>query len=334
MDKRTRKLIGFYTPEQLWAKKKLSVTDNFNRETFNKSMSEIVFQRKNRSPKFELSMCRDGLILFSDGKLEQEIAIFSDKWAIYLNYLNAIFILFESSLSNNHKKETGRFLDLFDLYEITSKNAIVIEYEDKFIKNNTYPIAKRDLELLYRPCLHSSPYSTSLLGEEVTIQQEVFDDLCDKFKGVFETRGRQREIELLSETARALSQLKSANFETSLLLVWLVTERIISKKVSEIKNQKFESFKRQVVDERIKNIEKAHISDIINVLRMVDEISFGLFEKIDSIRKKRNKIIHANKGYKCSFKDCNLAFQMLEELLNKELELELVINTSYRTKGI
>lgn len=96
--------------------------------------------------------------------------------------------------------------------------------------------------------------------------------------------------------------------------------------------------KKRINSDRIRNFEENSrdysVSVISNILELSDVISFKTFEKIDKIRRVRNRIVHQDEKKPCEAKDCQIAFDIIKEFIKQEVKIDLELNLGRTISGL
>ena len=164
-----------------------------------------------------------------------------------------------------------------------------------------------------------------------------------QIKGVKENRiekGCQDrdQLHVLSDLGKGLSEYKVLNFSTSLVLLWFVIERFITKiwnKYLADHNKTFENGSKRINSDRKTQLTRhLGIHKKLNLLELTGTLDFVKFTVLDELRDIRNKITHRNDKFVCKKEHCQKAFDMIKYFLEMEYEIELIFNTSYSFMGI
>jgi hypothetical protein len=121
---------AFYPSRPFWAGSKVNFDDQSYEGWFHDQMVEEVYVHQTDA--FTVKVCRDGRIMLRIEALEhsedgQALAPIEDtvkKWGEYLDYLNAFYLLLDSSTI-----EVAN-LAYFNLHEITNRDIFRVRYEN------------------------------------------------------------------------------------------------------------------------------------------------------------------------------------------------------------
>ncbi len=343
------KYLAFYTSRPYWAGKKPDVSfisdQNYNTNAFYEIMSEEVFIEQN--PHYTLKVCRDGLIMFNSKKINKMLkeALKNNQttadiklWAFCLNYLNAIYLLFESAVLQKKK------ISYFEISEITNQDAFSITFEKGKFKGNV--IADLSLASTFQMDRWLSNFSVSDLARiehsrslnrrSFILDEETFQKINNDLKKII---NEDKLIKTISVTTKSLSEYKIGNFSTSLILAWFIIETYLNqywKDFLKHNNKKYAIGKR-INRKRLENLTNGRdytASVILNYLELAGILEFNLFKNIDKVRNYRNKIVHGDEDYECEPAHCQKALDIIVEFIKKETQVKLQLNTSYRIGGI
>jgi hypothetical protein len=121
---------AFYPSKPFWAGSKVNFDDQSYDGWFYNQMVEEMYSQSNDI--YTLKVCRDGQIMLRIEALEQDqspaillpIGDTVRRWGEYLDYLNAFYLLLDSSTI-----EISR-IAYFNLHEITNRDAFRVRYEN------------------------------------------------------------------------------------------------------------------------------------------------------------------------------------------------------------
>jgi hypothetical protein len=342
-----KKFVGFYSANPFWVGTKPNL--DFSYLTGNQIMNkdkdlltkvEYLWEKNG----YELRFCKDGLVLlglfdcidlvkdlYEKAKPKQSEEIF--KWSIYLNYLNAIYLLLDSAVI----KEMN--LAYFNqLREITDMDAFTITFEDGKIVGESVPhtsiasVYQMDrMSTFYNP----SSYSRFLMRYE--LNEPVFKTVLSDFEKIY---ANYEHIKTLANITKSLSEFKIASFSTSLVLSWFVIESYLNLYWDRFLEEKKKNGKGElrINKKRRKDVfgdtKSYPASVILNILEVSGYIETDIFNKIDDVRKYRNDIVHQNSKYVCTSHQCWEAFEIITYFVEKEMGLDLKINSSLTYSGI
>lgn len=335
------KFIGFYTLPPFWAVEGINLDDPAITDKFTELMSERVFSHD--SALFNLRVCRDGMIMLRVTELEKVIEGSKNKtdelltlWARYLDYLNSLYLLLDSSFS-----QVMRHVFL-DVQPLTNRDAFrVMEQNRRLgpIQICTQSYA-RDFQMGRYLSLYPQglPFKIDhrLLMRSVTAERKVFEVLVKQFQAVMLDASLIRR---LSTIAKSLGEYKLGNYSTSLILAWFTIEEILMekwKKFLESKNTIFQDGSARFNSDRTKFLEGRDypVSVVSNQLEMSDVISFKTFRRIDKARNFRNRIVHQDPKYICKSKHAVDAIVLAMVLSTEGKSIGIVPNFSFSVSGL
>ena len=327
--------IAFYTTRPFWAGKPLNLNKPETRNHFTNLMSEVVF-----SYKFELftfEVCKDGMLMIHMKNLETQVPSISDSdinttvnwWAQYLNYVNCLNFLLDSSVLevDNH--------NYLELSEITNKDAIRIIFENGKMKRCS--IASESLNSLFQMLRYPAaiPFKSVLsyarIENRIPFRKAIFDLTADKFSHVVKDN---KFVEMLSGMTKSIVEYKVGNYSVSIVFAWFVIESMLNSKWKRFLDEKNMNYhngsKRINTDRRNRFMGRDYpISVVINVLELSDILSFSLFKDIDTVRGYRNNVMHQEEGYKCDPDQCKLAINTALKLALEGQSVTITPNLSY-----
>lgn len=340
--------IGFYSSRPFWAKDTPIFTGSNPEEFFN-IMSEEVFIHENDN--YKLKICRDGLFLFQIKEMAEEVAKLLNTgsfganlntlWSTYLDHLNCIYILFESSVLQQMN------LAYFEIAEITNRDAFAIWFEGGRLGGHSVPTLS--VASKFQSARYISTYRIySELGFDQSIEmdervagriivtREVFDRLVQDFDKVF---SNFNEVKILSNLIKSLSEYKIANYDTSLILSWFIIESYLSRKWRDLLNtlnKDLAEGSKRINSDRMKYFSGRDypINIVINMLELFSAVSFEKYKTIDRLRTKRNDIVHTNSASKCNPLDCIEAFKIISSFIEEDIALKLEFNVCYSLGGL
>jgi len=340
--------VCFYTHPSFWAEK----IPNFIKEVkhhgdFTRIMSEKIFRYGCHS-KYELIICRDGMIMFSFDEIESKINKSKSTlneitlWSKYADYLNAIYLLLESAILN----KMG--LAPFEISELTRKDIIRTHNSGESIPESSitslyqmgrwltfyYPYIgignnKIDLKMLI---------GDPRIARRVEVKKNVFDDLNENLEKII---GNYNSTQILSRLVKSLSQYKKGNYSDSLVISWFIIETLLNKYWELFLNNSNKVINKHSGEKRINNdrLKKLIGSDysasvISNILELVGVLDYEDFKSIDNIRRKRNDIVHEYLQHECTDRDCKESFQILTKFIKQDLDIDLKLNESFSWTGL
>jgi hypothetical protein len=296
-------------------------------------MTEVTYQYT--SDVFSLRICRDGMVSLQvcevEGKARDDIHELVEWWGEYLDYLNCLYLLMDSEFINIKQFQYFTFSELRrnDVFRLTFEND----------QDNSASIATESISGIYQS-VHYSRFVDGLpsgydprVQHRVIVPKQVFENLTEKFEFIASDKNL---VSLLSGISKSVSEFKIGNYTTSLTLAWFVIESILINKwdkVLDSKNTIYPDHSRRINTKRNEFLMRSDISVIANLLELMDDINFPLFQKIDTVRGYRNKIIHQKPDYVCKFEHCSLALEIALELLLEKMPFTVTIPLSIQLSG-
>jgi hypothetical protein len=357
---------GFYTSRPFWAggkpsfsilespvhytwisEDKLSFSILNRSEHFSKIMEEDIF--KYESELYQLKICKDGMILFRNEELEQDVKNEYKKcegkqidikqhvnwWSTYLDYLNCIYLLLESATLSIKRHAW------FEISEITNKDVFQISFKDGKFSGCTVPELSIVSKFITGRNLsdYDSDFSRALkfdqrLSWRLEIQNDVFELLNDNFGKIFP---HYDHIRTLSNLLKSLAEYKIGNYSVSFILAWFIIESHFSQSWRSFLNDKnceIEAGEKRINRKRM-DIFKGRdytISVILSMLELSDKISITDYNQVEKLRKIRNAIVHENA--ECSNDACINAFEFIRSLIKNAMGLDLMLSTGYSISGL
>jgi hypothetical protein len=337
---RTR-FTAFYPSRPFWACSKVNFDDRSGETWFHDQMVEEVYSQE--TERFSIKVCRDGRIMLRITALEQDVD--SEKaavpiegtvrrWGEYLDYLNAFYLLLDSSMI-----ELTRF-EYFNLHEITNRDAFRVIYEDG--KSGGESIARESIASVFQMGRYSSSYRPGVPIEDdprIMMRQvvpiNVIAHAATSFAQVVAIPGLEKT---LASFAKSLSEYKVGNYETSVVLAWFITEAAIS----HLWKSHVDGLNRDLKDggKRINRERKDYltgrdfpISIVSNLLELADVLPYSLFADIDSVRGFRNKIAHG-RDFSPGPNEAQLAMKTAQSMIERLWGMRFTPSMSYSLSGL
>lgn len=345
------RFIGFYASKPFWAGEKVNVDDIENIKChFTESMSHEVFVYD--TEEYILKICKDGMFLFQIKEIAKQLneEMKSDtspdtehtikQWSTYLDHLNCIYLLFESSVLKKLK------LAYFEISEISNKDAFGVRFENS--KFSGCSISELSFAYKFQMGRFLSDYrgdisltlalkSDPRILPRIEIPKIVFDTLHSDFSIIYKNH---KNVKMLSEITKSLGEYKIVNYSTALILSWFVIESYLFaywNKLLDSKNITHDDGSKRISSERREYLlgRDYPLSVISNMLELFDQTSFETFRKIDKVRKIRNKIVHPdNDESSCGHEICQTAFDIIKEFVRHETGVDLKFNLSYSIRSL
>ena len=130
------------------------------------------------------------------------------------------------------------------------------------------------------------------------------------------------------------------------MLAWFLIERFIEScwdRYLDVENQELKNGQKRISSIRRKSLKDNRsypISVKLQILELSKQISFEQYLAFDKLRRARNEIVHpekngsGNSGIEGDPDNCNLAFELLQQFLEDDLDVSLTLNRSYSFLGI
>lgn len=332
--------VGFYPSRPFWAGSEVNFSNQSREGWFHDQMVEEVFSEKTDA--YELKVSRDGRIMLRVAELEkvreaephipmEEIV---QKWGKYLDYLNAFYLLLDSSTIEISA------LSYFNLHEITNRDAFCVIYENG--KSTTEDIAIESIASVFQMGRYSSSYPSrvpieynSAIMMRQVISIDVIQHASSAFAKVVTTSGLAKT---LASFAKSLSEFKIGNYETSVVLSWFITEAALS----HLWKEHIDSLNAEVAEGR-KRINRDRkdfltgrdftISMVSNLLELWGALPHSQFLDIDAVRGFRNKIVHSH-SFAPGPTEAQLAIKTAQAMIERLWSLRFMPNLGYSVRGI
>ncbi|MEQ0776162.1 hypothetical protein ABLT15_28040 [Paraburkholderia tropica] len=300
-----------------------------------------VFTKK--TTRFCVKVCRDGQILLRIPDLEARRSLlfraqstqnehqppaenlFDKSAAIrgeYLALLNIFFLLLDSNRSGADPRPDLGY------YEITPRDAFQVlftpnEKPGAFSESASIHSAERT-RLLY-----GGP-SSFIKIPRAKLPISLFEQVTDKFRTVLETEGLVKTLALY---AKAVSELKSGGYRTSVVLAWFVIEEVLIylwQQHLESLDVEYASGRRRMNEKRRKilNDRQFTASVVSNTLEITGVITNELFNTIDRVRGYRNKIVHNDLEFGVDLKVATAALECAGQMIERRWAFKISPNLS------
>ncbi|MFH1910992.1 MAG: hypothetical protein ABIK91_03035 [Pseudomonadota bacterium] len=334
------RFTAFYPSRPFWAGSKVNFDDQSYEGWFHDQMAEEVYNRQTDA--FTIKVCRDGRIMLRiealehsvDGQAHAPIEDTVKKWGEYLDYLNAFYLLLDSSTIKLAK------LAYFNLHEITNRDAFRVTYENgKSIGEN---IVIESIASVFQMGRYSSSYRTGVpiqYDPQIMMRQVISADVIahavESFAQVVASPGLEKP---LASFAKSLSEYKVGNYETSVVLSWFITEAAIShlwKIHVDSLNRDFQDGRKRINRDRRDYLTGRDfpISLVSNLLELWDALPHPLFQDIDVVRGFRNKIVHG-RDFAPGANEAQLAMKTAQEMIDRLWGLRFIPNMGYSVTGL
>lgn len=331
---------AFYPSRPFWAVSKVNFADQSREGWFHDQMVEEVFSQE--ADAYTIKICRDGRIMLRVEALEQgqepddhvQIEETVRRWGEYLDFLNAFYLLLDSSTIEIAK------LSYFNLHEITNRDAFRVRYEGgKCVGEN---IAIESIASVFQMGRYSSSYRSGVPIEndpQIMMRQiipiDVIEHATSAFAKVIASPGLEKT---LASFAKSLSEYKVGNHETSVILSWFITEAAIShlwRTHIDGLNTDLTSGQKRINRERRDFLTGRDftISLISNLLELWGAIPHALFQEIDALRGFRNKIVHGH-NFTPGPNEAQLAMKTAQAMIDRLWGLRITPSMSYSVTGL
>lgn len=336
--------VGFYTSRPFWAGHAPNLQDIESvKDRFLELMSDEVFVYE--SSGYILKICKDGMVLFQIKEMAQpldelarpntpsDIKCTIKRWGTYLDYLNCIYLLLDSSCITELR------CAYFEISEITNRDAFTPTFKNGKFKGG--PLSFESFAYHFQMGRHLSSYRSDMplrfdprIGSRKEIPKIVFDTLHSDFSKAYKDYSQVRNLAMIT---KSLGEYKVANYSTSLILSWFVIEFGLSsywKKLLDSKNTPYENENKRISSKRMESFTGRDypISVTLNLLELFDVIDYPTFCKIDKVRKVRNDIVH-NKA-SCEPESCQISFDIIKQFTMKDTGINLELSLDYSIKGL
>jgi hypothetical protein len=331
---------AFYPSRPFWSGSKVNFDDQSYEGWFHNQMVEEVSSQSNDT--YTIKVCRDGRIILRIEALEQDqspeahphIEDIVRRWGEYLDYLNAFYLLLDSSMLEVSN------LSYFNLHEITNRDAFRVRYEDGKMTGES--IAAESIAYVFQMARYSSSYPPGVpiqddpfIAMRGVITLDAIEHASSLFARVVASPGLEKT---LASFAKSLSEYKIGNYETSVVLSWFIIEAAI-KPLWETHIDSFncdlQGGRKRVNRERREYLtgRDFSISLVSNLLELWDVLPNPLFRDIDTVRRFRNQIVHPG-DFEPNAKEAQLAMKTAHAMIERRWGLRFVPNTIYSVSGL
>lgn len=243
------------------------------------------------------------------------------KWYFYTTHLNCLYLLLDSFVMEKLK------IAHFTIEEVTTQNIAVVSKPGSI--SRLKPFAET-----FRP---------DALPRPLKIRKDILELINESFS---KTMTHFEKVYVLSEAAKSIASFKSADFTTSFVLSWFLIERFLQSRWEsylEVKNKDLDHGQKRINADRKKTLNDSRsfpVSVKLQILELAGELPFEQFLDLDSLRGKRNDIVHPPKGIKKDLTakvtsgNCVKAFELLKQFIASDFELCVNFSTSYSMMGV
>lgn len=332
--------IGFYTHQEIIAvgkdDKHLFDEHEFGFESYRiRDFRKFIFEYESNN--FSVKINRRGLIGIRIHSIESELPLHQGnassisenslkKWALYVEHVNAFQIaLMTASLSCGNK------FDICSVDDLEREDIVILNPDFQSIagmvdpNNSTYIRMRKSIG-------HSFISSTHCLFEEhFNYAVQVFEQLISS-----------SSTSHAATLARARAYYGKGNNNLALVVSWFDIEVLLKKKLktylidpvnNTIVNDKTNA--RRFNKDRVKKlVDEMEVSQVIEMLELLNIISFDMYESITQCRKERNKLVHRYNHNVKSTIAATCADELLR-LINSTfgIELKVSFSSSYSNIG-
>jgi len=333
---------AFYPSRPFWTISRLDLRDPSVVSDLTDRMSEIVLTFDQQQ--YTLKICRDGMFMLRIHELELQVpqgdrltsAQLAALWADYLDCLNTLQLLFESSVLEIMKHA------YFELGEITTRDAFRVSFDDQHKwTGNSVPMFSPAASLLmarytssYSPAL--PPFADARFLMRIEVPETVFVDLNTHFTTVLAAGSA---VQRLATLAKSLAEFKIGNYPTSLVLSWFVIESSLLgswRNLLDAKSSPAAGTAQHIGKKRREALTGRDfpIAVVLNVLELSDVLAFDEWKDLDEIRGFRNKVVHQDPRFKCEATHAIRSLQAARRLLEQQIKFSLRPNLGYTVTGM
>ncbi len=324
---------AFYTSRPFWAGDAIDIGIARANPRLSEQMAQVVFAYDTNG--LRLRICKDGKIMLHVPELEAQITdddlSIENKvawWGRYLDYLNCLYLLLDSAAIEVSQ------LAYFELSEITNKDAFRVRFEDGRWAGES--IASESLASYYQmgrfaSRFHVSPLYDPRIHLRTPLTKEVFDTL---FASVLLATENTSLLKSLSSISKSIAEYKVGNYETSLMLSWFVCESKLSthwRTFLDESNRDYPDGSTRISSSRRQTLTGRDypLSVVSNMLELSGRVTYKAFERIDSVRRYRNKVVHQEPSFTCGPKHCQEAVKLALKLALQGSGIRVTPNLNY-----
>jgi hypothetical protein len=331
---------AFYPSRPFWAGSGVNFDDQSYEGWFHNQMVEEVFSQSNDT--YTIKVCRDGRIMLRIEALEQDqspgahprIEALVARWGEYLDYLNAFYLLLDSSLLELSN------VCYFNLHEVTNRDAFRVRYEDGNSTGESIPA--ESIAFVFQMARYSSSYPSGLpiqhdplIAMRGVIALDVIKHASNLFTRVVASPGLEKT---LASFAKSLSEYKIGNYETSVVLSWFIIEAAIKhlwETHLDSLNFDLQGGRKRINRDRRDDLTGRDfpISLVSNLLELWDVLSNPLFRDIDAVRGFRNRIVHP-RDHEPNAEEAQLTMKTAQAMIERQWGLHFIPNITYSVSGL
>jgi len=327
---------SFYPSAPIWVGSAVDFSDQRGKNWFFDRMSEATYSME--TDKYSVKIARDGRIMIRIEALERTakdtefflpIAEAIDKWVGYLNYLNAFYLLLDSS-----SVEVARCRH-FDFHEITTRDVFRTSFEDGKFQGEV--IASTSIASVFQRARYRSYYlegeslqRSPLIEWRSIVPVEIFEHACALFAHVIASE----ELSVtLATFAKSVSEYRNGNYEVSIVLAWFIVEKIINRlwgTYIDGFNEVSGSEQKRITKKRREFLTGREVSAglMSNLLELQGILSPAQLQEIDQVRNFRNKIVHGA-DFSPRNEEAGSAIKMARSMVERFLGIRITPNLSF-----
>lgn len=327
-----RKFRAFYLPLTNWVGQAVALTYPPNGQPI-PELSEVNFVRV--LEKFEMRVARDGMVMlhlseYPDIPLETDIEQRVRMLNVYVEHMNAFLLLLDTVLQ---RLEDGGSIDVS---EVTRADICTVVYYE----NQPIPaIAATGFNASFvRAGYRFSPPSAGdhfWISYRSTISSNAMEQTVVLFSHAIEKDGL---ISALASLTKGISEYKVGNYALAIVLSWFVVEsslRQLWRRVLDQIRTEDSSASPRINGDRLRLLtgNNYSIAAISNTLELMEIISPGLFQLVNDVRQKRNKIAHVDGDYVATTQDAQQAIQAASEMVKAYFDLDVSPSLGFSVSG-
>lgn len=270
--------LGFFCKSKF----EIAGNDNENNIIYTKKLEEIsIYIRADSLFVIELPIKKE-IKEFSKQMLEK-----INMHTYYIQYANVIYLLFKNSYDKIIKKKQLKVSPII-LYEIVGDESIVVGK-----KGNSWEINSMSGDAYGKVSYNSScwfPVGYNKL-KLPKIEKEILAEIVNDFdKNLDKVIGNKSALQIILLLQKNYVAMTNEQYDVSIILSWTVIERIINNMFDDLLDNTVTKSRKKYISE----IKEYTASVKTNELLINGRISNELANKIDDVRKNRNKIMHGD----------------------------------------
>jgi len=283
---------------------------------------------------YTLKVLRDGCVLLRVNSLEDALSdpLDTDKsviiWNKYLNYLNTLFLLLDSSAITEASLR---------LHEITTRDVFRASYENGNFTSSPI-VGENTVSVFHLIAPFSSEVGIRLLAaavNRVVLSLDYIKKAVTEFGYVVDSPGLERTTATL---AKSISEYKVGSYEICVVLSWFVIEEALNqlwKSHLDGINNAASRGKKRINSDRMGRLTGRDypISVVSNLLELWGYLPITLFRRIERIRQFRNRIVHRQELIELTSSEANLALVTSLELMERVWRLSVRLNSGHSVLG-